>query len=37
MNEVDLNLGQPQVSNPNWDAWPVEMVWFSPQTRKLNR
>ncbi len=37
MNEVNLNLGQPQVSNPNWDAWTVEMVWFGPQPGKLNR
>lgn len=28
VNEV--NLGKPPVTNPNWDGWPVEMVWFRP-------
>jgi hypothetical protein len=35
---VEANLQKPPVdNNPNWDAWPVEKVWFSPQPGKLNR
>jgi hypothetical protein len=34
---VMVNLEKPQVANSNWDAWPAEFVWFSPQTGNLNR